>query len=112
MCFDPRFPLGAAVGEADGISHALRFPRKGGPAAVAKIAPDEPFQMIFADPPYGYAPMGTVLETIAERALLGPGGLLILENDPKIKLPCPAPFTEILHRIVGPAGITIFTRRA
>ena len=48
--------------------------------ALPEIAAVAPFQLIFADPPYGQEAGSRLLAEIAHREMLEPGGLLVLET--------------------------------
>lgn len=48
--------------------------------ALPEIAAAAPFQLIFADPPYGQEAGSRLLAEIAHREMLEPGGLLVLET--------------------------------
>ncbi len=56
---------------------ALRFLR----------ATDETFDIVFADPPYGFEGYGEMATIISDREVLKQGGVLIIEHSSKVDLP-------------------------
>ena len=50
------------------------------PASAAKLAPRQPFDLIFADPPYGEGSGTQVVAAVADAGWLTPGGWLAIET--------------------------------
>jgi 16S rRNA (guanine(966)-N(2))-methyltransferase RsmD len=53
---------------------------------VSRAAPllahrNEPFDLVFADPPYAARAVGDTLEVVSAQGLLAPGGTLVVEHD-------------------------------
>jgi 16S rRNA (guanine966-N2)-methyltransferase len=69
----------------------------------------EPFDLIFADPPYAAGSGSAALQSVAKADWLAPGGWISLETarDEPID---PAPFALSTVRVVGRARLTILHR--
>ncbi len=55
----------------------------------------DPFGIIMADPPYLQDQSARMLEAVAFRGLLRPGGVLAYQHDPRHKLSAPPPALEV-----------------
>jgi 16S rRNA (guanine966-N2)-methyltransferase len=51
------------------------------PVSAAKLASTQPFDLIFADPPYGARSGSRVVEAVAAAGWLAPGGCLAIETE-------------------------------
>lgn len=58
-----------------------------GLAFLSKTCPVAGFDLIFADPPYGFDLGGLILEGITEVGLVAPDGLIVVEDKAKTVLP-------------------------
>ncbi len=68
---------------------------------------DRTFDLILADPPYDYTAYADLVETIFERQILNPGGLLVIEHDSKITLEDMSCFSE--SRRYGNSSFSFFS---
>ena len=74
-----------------------------------RLGADDRFDLIFADPPYGFAETAAVLQAAA--AHLATGGQLALEERWRASPPPPPPGLVVAsHRRYGDSGLTIFAR--
>jgi 16S rRNA (guanine966-N2)-methyltransferase len=93
-------------------SAAVRAYRLRLPAGLAVLGQRErPFDLVFADPPYGFAKLRALLEGAAP--LLADGGALCLEHSPRD--PLPAPPEGLLAegtRCYGDSCLTFYRREA
>lgn len=71
----------------------------------------EGFSLIFADPPYAFRDWAELLTILVEKGWLREQGLLVCEHDPELSLEVVEGLECHSHRVLGPAGISIFTRR-
>ena len=110
---DPRVER-AAEGNAAvlGASRAVRSYRMRLPAGLAVLREREaPFDLVFADPPYGFAKTAALLEEAA--GLLADGGSLCLEHSTRDALPDPpAALVAEGTRCYGESCLTFYRRRA
>ncbi len=67
-----------------GVVHRLSLP-----GSLEKIAAKRAghYDVVFADPPYDFAGYPVLIETVGERALLAPGGCLIVEHETRNPMP-------------------------
>jgi 16S rRNA (guanine966-N2)-methyltransferase len=79
-----------------------------GGSALA-LPPSEPFDLIFADPPYEPASGTSIIKSVAASAWLAPGGWMSVETsrDDQIE---PGPFAIEAERNVGRARLTLLRR--
>ena len=70
-----------------------------------------PFDLIFADPPYGAASGDKVVAAVAAADWLAPGGWLAIETA-RGEVTDPGPFTKQAERDTGRARITLLRREA
>lgn len=69
-----------------------------------------PFTIIFADPPYDYDRHENLFEVIADRSLLLPGGLLVVETSQSRELPAQlSGFTRTDRRVYGDTALSFFS---
>jgi 16S rRNA (guanine(966)-N(2))-methyltransferase RsmD len=71
-----------------------------------------PFHLILLDPPYAESDLSELLSVIAQNDILRPGGVVVFEHDPKVKLSAAGPLRLHSTRTLGPAGISVFVRDA
>ncbi len=76
---------------------------------TAKIwAKPSTYDIVFADPPYDIAELNQMISLCAEKLILRPNGLFIVEYDPKRDLTSPPGWALINERKVGAAALRIF----
>lgn len=68
----------------------------------------EAYDIVFADPPYDIAELNQMVSLCAEKSILRPGGLFVVEYDPKRNLISPKGWDLINEREIGPAALAIF----
>ena len=51
------------------------------PSSAAKLAPSQPFDLVFADPPYAPGSGTAVVEAVRDAGWLAPGGWLAVETE-------------------------------
>jgi 16S rRNA (guanine966-N2)-methyltransferase len=69
-----------------------------------------PFDLVLMDPPYKESNLPEILFALGGGISLKPGGIVLFEHDPQHK---PAEVKGLAlqsHRILGPAGITVYVR--
>jgi 16S rRNA (guanine(966)-N(2))-methyltransferase RsmD len=95
-----------------GASPALRAYRMRLPAGLAVLRGRElPFDLVFADPPYGFDRLAALLEGAAD--LLAGGGSLCLEHSARDPLPTPPDVLEAEGtRTYGESCLSFYRRRA
>jgi 16S rRNA (guanine966-N2)-methyltransferase len=71
----------------------------------------EPFDLIFADPPYGAGSGDVVVAAVHAANWLAPGGWLAIETA-RGEVIDPGPFTKETERDTGRARITLLRREA
>jgi 16S rRNA (guanine966-N2)-methyltransferase len=69
----------------------------------------QPFDVIFADPPYGPGSGSQVVAAVAEALWLAPGGWMSIETERAEKVD-PLSFTITLEREIGRARLTLLRR--
>jgi 16S rRNA (guanine(966)-N(2))-methyltransferase RsmD len=73
---------------------------------------EQPFDLAFADPPYDFCAYEVLLGTLAERSLLRPGGMLVLEHRKGLELSFPADAFELVRtKEFGTTGVAWFVMR-
>jgi 16S rRNA (guanine966-N2)-methyltransferase len=75
--------------------------------SAAALSPGEPFDLIFADPPYAAGSGNAVAETVAEAGWLAVGGWMALETHRGDAVNPPAHWQVDTERDVGRARITL-----
>ncbi len=68
----------------------------------------ERYDLILADPPYASTSFDSIVRCIAERRLLLPGGLLVLEHRAGMAPPVPGGFRPVLERSFGDTAIALY----
>ncbi|MXN66146.1 16S rRNA (guanine(966)-N(2))-methyltransferase RsmD [Stappia sp. GBMRC 2046] len=68
----------------------------------------EPFDLVFADPPYRKALGEKALASARDGGWLKPGAICVLEEDAKADIDMPAGFREIDRRTVGDSQVVFF----
>ncbi len=71
----------------------------------------EPFDLVFADPPYNDIPPARVIGEVLEAGLLNHNGVLIFEHSRRQAPPEVPPFTLRKSRIFGETTVSIWDRR-
>jgi len=71
-----------------------------------------PFDLILLDPPYAASNLPGLLGHFVEAGLLKPGGIVLFEHDPKVKLGEIPGLSLHSSRTLGPAGISVYMRDA
>jgi 16S rRNA (guanine966-N2)-methyltransferase len=69
-----------------------------------------PFDLVLMDPPYKDSVLPEILAALGEGSALKPGGIVLFEHDPKLKPAEIKGLTLNSHRVLGPAGITVYVR--
>ena len=69
-----------------------------------------PFDLVLMDPPYRDSVLPEILAALGEGSSLKPGGIVLFEHDPKLKPAEIRGLTLHSHRVLGPAGITVYVR--
>lgn len=80
-----------------GITRSLRRDA----TKLGPVTPFEPFDLVFADPPYGKGLGEAALASALAGGWLGPGALVVLEERAGEAVALPAPLTEIDRRKAG-----------
>jgi 16S rRNA (guanine966-N2)-methyltransferase len=70
----------------------------------------EPFDVIFADPPYQETPPGPVIQAILDSGLLAPGGLLVFEHSRRQAPPAFPSLRLRKSRVFGDTTVSIWDR--
>ena len=110
---DPRVERAAEANAAAlSAARAVRSYRMRLPAGLAVLREREaPFDLVFADPPYGFAKTAAVLEGAA--GVLAEGGSLCLEHSSRDALPEPPPSLAAEGtRCYGETCLTFYRHRA
>ena len=76
------------------------------PLSAAKLAPSQPFDLIFADPPYGARSGSLVVEAVRDAGWLAPGGWLAIETEAREPVD-PLEWSIESERRVGRARLTL-----
>ena len=81
------------------------------PRAVEQLGKrGEPFELIFADPPYAARVVESVLDQVAGAKLLAPGGQVVVEHDKRESAPeAHAGFQRVDQRRFGDTLVSFFT---
>lgn len=71
-----------------------------------------PFDLVLMDPPYAESKLPALLAQLGEGPALKAGGIVLFEHDPGLK-PLEAPGLALQsHRVLGPAGISVYVRES
>jgi 16S rRNA (guanine966-N2)-methyltransferase len=76
------------------------------PSSAAKLASSQPFDLVFADPPYASGSGSAVVEAVAEAGWLAPGGWLAIETEARDSVDAGSWEVEAERR-VGRARLTL-----
>lgn len=68
---------------------------------LGPVGPNEPFDLVFCDPPYGRDLAPKALASAAAGGWLAPGALVVVEEAADAALSLPADFTELERRAYG-----------
>jgi len=71
-----------------------------------------PFDLILLDPPYADSHLPELVARLGSGSMLRPGGVILFEHDPKVKLGEVKGLSLQSTRTLGPAGITVYVRDA
>lgn len=77
---------------------------------VTKIAPDTPFDLVFADPPYQDGRLEELVGTIRTAESVASGGILVLEHSSFHSLAGLTTWPPFKERIFGDTAITFFQK--
>lgn len=77
---------------------------------LGKVQNMAPFNLVFADPPYGKGLGERALASAAEHGWLGPHALCVLEEAAKAEITVPDGFAELDRRTYGDTQILILRR--
>jgi 16S rRNA (guanine966-N2)-methyltransferase len=83
--------------EALGLGGQSRLFRRDA-TRMGKAFPNEPFSLVFCDPPYGRELAPRALRSCAEGGWLVPGALAVVEEAQGVEVTLPAGFTELERR--------------
>ena len=75
--------------------------------SAARLPREAPFDLIFADPPYGVGSGSAAAKAVASAAWLAPGGLLAIETARGDTVDVPAGYEVEATRVVGRASLTL-----
>ncbi len=75
--------------------------------AVAQLPPDEPFDLVLVDPPYRAGLADPVLDALAARRLVAPGGAVLVEHARVEAIAWPRAWDLELDRPCGDSTITL-----
>jgi len=69
-----------------------------------------PFDLVLMDPPYAESNLPEILLALGTGTALKTGGIVLFEHDPQHKPAAIRGLTLYSHRILGPAGISVYVR--
>ena len=96
--------------EALGLTGASKLWRRDA-TKLGPAAPMQPFQLLFADPPYGKGLGELALTAAADGGWLAPGAVCVLEERAGVEPAIPAAFSRLDIRIYGDTALH-FLRKA
>jgi len=79
-------------------------------AALARLSPDSPFDLVLVDPPYREGLVAPVLEVLGARGLVAPDGFVLVEHARVEQVSWPATLTLDLERPCGDSTITLLRK--
>ncbi len=79
---------------------------------LGSCAPQSPYDLIFADPPYGKGLGEKALRSVFDGGWLSQHGVIVLEESDSVALEPPSELTEVDQRTYGETKIFIFKRRS
>lgn len=90
--------LAAVTSPGSGVAGRGRLLRRPVAAVLSEANPDEPYDIVFADPPYSLAEdeLGRLLERVAEPAWTAPGAVVVVERATRGHAPTWPPRLESL----------------
>ena len=86
--------------EALGVGGESRLFRRDA-TRMGPAAPNEPFSLVFCDPPYGKGLAERALASCADGGWVAKDALVVVEEAQGVEVKLPAPFTEIDRRDYG-----------
>jgi 16S rRNA (guanine966-N2)-methyltransferase len=86
--------------ETLGVGGATRLFRRDA-TRMGEAKPNEPFTLVFCDPPYGRDLAPRALRSCAEGGWLAPGALVVVEEAQGVEVTLPEGFSEIERRDYG-----------
>ena len=69
-----------------------------------------PFDLVLMDPPYAESNLPELLARLGRGSVLKPEGIVLFEHDPKLKPIEVRGLSVHSHRVLGPAGISVYVR--
>ncbi len=90
--------------EALGLTGASKLWRRDA-TKLGPAAPMQPFQLLFADPPYGKGLGELALNAAADGGWLAPGAVCVLEERADIEPAIPAAFAQLDTRVYGDTAL-------
>jgi 16S rRNA (guanine966-N2)-methyltransferase len=90
--------------EALGLTGASKVWRRDA-TKLGPASPMQPFQLLFADPPYGKGLGELTLRAAADGGWLGAGAICVLEDRAGIELAAPPDFSVLDTRVYGDTAI-------
>jgi 16S rRNA (guanine(966)-N(2))-methyltransferase RsmD len=95
--------------EACGVGKVARLVRADALSALQKMSTrGDRFDLVFADPPYGYPPLPRLLKAIPKREVLARDGLFILERPWGEEVGTPAGLRRVRLQRYGGSGLAFF----
>ncbi len=95
--------------EALGLTGASKLWRRDA-TKLGPAAPMQPFQLLFADPPYGKGLGELALKAAAEGGWLSPGAVCVLEERADSAIAAPEAFTSLDMRSYGDTALHFFRK--
>jgi len=92
--------------EALGLAGVTRVFRRDA-TRMGQAGPNQPFSLVFCDPPYGKDLAGPALRACAEGGWLAPGALVVVEEAQGTQITLPAGFVELDRRDYGETKIAL-----
>ncbi len=96
--------------EALGLTGASKLWRRDA-TKLGTASPMQPFQLLFADPPYGKGLGELALAATADGGWLSPGAICVLEERADIEPALPAAFEALDTRTYGDTALHILRKR-
>ncbi|MEX0753216.1 MAG: 16S rRNA (guanine(966)-N(2))-methyltransferase RsmD [Xanthobacteraceae bacterium] len=96
--------------EALGLGGVTRIFRRDA-AKLGAVHPNEPFSLVFADPPYGQGLAEKALASARDGGWLTPGALIVVEESVASKFKAPDGFEELERRAYDDTEL-VFLRRS
>ena len=95
--------------EALGLTGASKLWRRDA-TKLGTAAPMQPFQLLFADPPYGKGLGELALQAVADGGWLSPGAICVLEERADVAPAIPSGFEALDTRTYGDTALHILRR--